>query len=191
MNMPENRIRIAPYGASYEYGKFTVTMFESRHVPLSWNASLIGVGISAPLVPPARASAYLEGGSYSVLIEHPNGSALVQGSAGYIDGALDELDVDVVFLGIGALGTKDDAYIDGYWDALVETTKPERLIPIHFEDFTWPVATTQSPMPTAADDLTRTFEILVGRTEQNPQMTLELLPYLQPVVLFPGVETTE
>jgi L-ascorbate metabolism protein UlaG (beta-lactamase superfamily) len=184
MNLPEHRIRVAPYGASYEYGKFTITMFESRHVPLSWNASVIGRGLSSPLVPPARASAYLEGGSYSILIEHPNGSALVQGSAGYIDGMLDDLDVDVLLLGIGGLGTKDDAYVDGYWDALVRATKPERLIPIHFEDFTYPNSADERPLPALTDNLERTFATLAQRSANSPQLELVLMPYLEPVVLF-------
>lgn len=184
MNMPENRIRVAPYGSSYEYGDFTITMLESRHVPLTWNASLIGSGLHEPLVPPARASAYLEGGSYSILIEHPLGSVLVQGSAGYVEGALDNLDVDVVLLGIGALGTKDDAYFDAYWNALVTATEPERLIPIHFEDFLLPVSAEQKPMSALTDDLPRTFSELRARTDADANLTLALLPYLEPVVLF-------
>jgi len=184
MGMPENRIRIAPYGARLENGDFTITMLESRHVPLAWNASLIGKGLTAPLTPPARASAYLEGGSYSLLVEHPRGSALVQGSAGYVEGALDSLDVDVVFLGIGALGTKDDAYFDAYWDAVVAATEPERLIPIHFEDFLLPLSAEEKPLSALTDDLERTFSKLSTKAASAPGIELALMPYLQPVVLF-------
>ena len=55
--------------------------------------------ITAPLVPPARATAYLEGGSYSPLIEHDGRSLLVQGSAGFVPGALRGRHAEVVFLG--------------------------------------------------------------------------------------------
>jgi L-ascorbate metabolism protein UlaG (beta-lactamase superfamily) len=183
MNLPEPRIRVADYGTVYKYGDFTITMYESRHVPLSWNASVIGRGLSAPLTPPARATKWLEGGSYSILIEHPGTSALVQGSAGYIDGALDDVDVDVLFLGLGALGTKDDAYVDGYWDALIDATSPERVVPIHFEDFFGPVSSDQKPLSALTDDLERTFSKLVTHTDALPDTEVALMPYLQPVAL--------
>ena len=138
----------------------------------------------AALVPPARAYEYLEGGSYSILIEHPSGSVLVQGSAGYIGATLAPLDVDVVFLGIGALGTKDDVYVDGYWKALVVATDAERVIPIHYEDFFLPISVNQKPIPALSDDLERTFAMLARRTNDDPNVALALMPYLQEVVLL-------
>ncbi len=188
LNLPEPRIRIADYGAVYTYGAFTVTMLESRHVPLSWNASLIGRGLSEPLTPPARASEWLEGGSYSILIEHPSGKALVQGSAGYVDGLLDGLDVDVLFLGVGALGTKDEAYVNGYFDALIGATAPDRVIPIHFEDFLLPASAHEKPIPALFDDLERTLAALAAYLDESTAMELRFMPYLAPVPVFQATE---
>ena len=48
-------------------------------------------------------------------VAHPRGSALIVGSAGYVEGALKGLRADVVFLGTGGLGTQTEEYRQAYW----------------------------------------------------------------------------
>src|SRR4029077_14472754 len=108
------------------FGAFTVTPIRSRHFP---HGRAMGE-ITAPLVPPARASAYLEGGSWSLVIRHPLGTALVQGSAGWGDGALAGQSADVAFLGIAGLGTKDDAYRESYFREVVDAVGATVVVPI-------------------------------------------------------------
>lgn len=162
-NLPETQFRLAAPGEVQAFGAFRVTLFESRHFP---HGMAMGE-ITAPLVPPARADAYKEGGSYSVLIEHPLGSLLVQGSAGWRDGALAGRHADVVLLGIGGLGGGDDAYRETYWREVVGALGPRCVIPIHYDDFTLPLADPPAAMPALLDDVPRSMDFLIeqGRAQ--------------------------
>jgi L-ascorbate metabolism protein UlaG (beta-lactamase superfamily) len=101
--LPEARIRVVRGGERFTWGRFEVTLLGARHVP---GAPAMGE-IDAPLTPPVRATAYREGGSFSVLVRHGERTLLVQGSAGFEPGALAGRKADVVFLGVGLLGKKE------------------------------------------------------------------------------------
>lgn len=178
--LPEQQIRIVEPGAPMRFGAFTVTMVPSRHFP---HGMAMGE-IEAPLVPPARATDYREGGSYSVLIEHPLGSLLIQGSAGWvIDGALRGRHADIVLLGIGALGSKDSPYRETYYREIVDAVGPRCVIPIHYDDFTLPLDQPLQPMPNLLDDVDGSLRFLVDQTKQR-QVGFGLLSEWKPVPLL-------
>ncbi len=91
--------------------------------------------IDEPLSPPASGWAYRQGTPFSVLIEHPAGSALIHASPGFKEGALAALDVDTVYLGVGGLTSQTDAYQDTLWREVVGAARPEGLYLIHWDDF--------------------------------------------------------
>ncbi|HXC49765.1 MAG TPA: MBL fold metallo-hydrolase [Candidatus Limnocylindrales bacterium] len=131
-DFPESRIHVVRGTETLSFGDLTVTVVPSRHFPHGQ-----GMGeITRPLATPARVTEYLEGGSFSIFVERAGRTALVQSSAGYVEGALAGRKADVVFLGIGLLGTKDDAYRDAYWRETVAAVGAKRVIPIHWDDFT-------------------------------------------------------
>jgi len=138
------------------------------------------------VVPPAAALEYLEGGSFSVSIEHAEaGSLLVQGSAGWREGALLGRSYDVVLLGVGGLGSRDEAYRETYYEQIVESVGPELVIPIHWDDFTRPLTQPLRPMPRIQDDLDVTMAFLAERAAREQGHELALLPPLRPVKLLP------
>jgi len=124
------------------FGNFKITLFETEHFenPSKLLKKLIKLNpeITAPLTPPAPVASYGTGLVYSVLIEHTEGTALVHASAGYKEGALAalDLDVDTVFLGIGGLASKNKQYQDDYWREVVTATKAEGVYPIHWDSLT-------------------------------------------------------
>jgi L-ascorbate metabolism protein UlaG (beta-lactamase superfamily) len=128
--------------------------------------------ITAPLVPPARATDYREGGTWSLLVRHPSGTLLIHGSAGWVDGMLAERRADVVLLGIGGLGTKDEAYRDAYWREVVGATSPRLLVPIHWDDFTIPLGRPLQPMPTLLDDFDASMRFLMTRAAATPDLSI-------------------
>ncbi len=142
-DLPEEQIVVPREGEALSFGKFTLTMIKSKHFafPGGYTSSQAAVGatINAPLRPPVPWQDYREGGSYSILIEHPSGSLLLQGSAGYVPGGLDHVDVDVLFLGIGGLGSQTAQYQDEYWEHVVEATSPELVVPVHWDSLTHPL----------------------------------------------------
>ncbi|MGH7805527.1 MAG: MBL fold metallo-hydrolase, partial [Candidatus Binatia bacterium] len=73
--LAEEQIHVVRDGETLSFGRFRVTMILSRHFP---HGMAMGE-IRAPLRPPARATDYLDGGAYSIFIEHDGRPMLVQG----------------------------------------------------------------------------------------------------------------
>ena len=137
--VPEDQIVIAESGIDYHFGEFTVRIVDSSHAPLGWGASVPYAGtIDAPLEMPAPVSAWREGKSYSIVIMHPQGTTVIQGSAGFRPGALDNVVADVVMLGVFGLENFGRDYTEQFWLSLVTSTGAKRVIPIHFDDYTRP-----------------------------------------------------
>ncbi len=157
----EDRIKVAQSGAPMQFGKFTVTLIRSRHVSHGKPSGEIREPVKLPL----RASDYLEGGSYSVLIEHEGKSMLVQGSAGYVEGALRGRHAGVVFLGTGLLGAQDEAYRQAYWKEVVQAVGARRVIPIHWDDFTKPMTQPLVSLPALLDN----FDVSMAFLQQRGQ----------------------
>ena len=101
------------------FGKFDVELIRSAHAPLVNGAPPIPGSIDAPLKPPARIGDWKEGGSFTIVVDHPAGTALTQGSAGYVEGALADTDADVVYLGIGGLGSLGKDHAAAYFNEIV------------------------------------------------------------------------
>jgi L-ascorbate metabolism protein UlaG (beta-lactamase superfamily) len=179
VGFPEERIRVLEPGAPMRFGSFSVTAIPSKHFP---HGMAMGE-IRAPLVPPARATEYREGGSFSLLIAHESGALLVHGSAGWQDGALAGRHADVVLLGIGGLGTRDEAYREDYWRAVVDAVAPRCVIPIHWDDFTLPLGAPLEPAPRLLDDVPASMAFLIRKTAGGAP-GLGLLPAWKPVTLL-------
>ena len=129
-SLPEVQVKQAHIGVPYTYGQFTITFYPSKHAPLiTYNANDLPTG--KPFALPAPFNAYKEGQSYTIHIDHPQGSALVQGSAGFIPGTLHDLEVDSVFLGVGGLITLTHEYTSTYVDELVHAVNPKQVYIIH------------------------------------------------------------
>lgn len=161
--LPEDRLRVVRGGESLRFGEFVVTMLPSRHFP---HGQAMGE-IDQPLVPPARVAEWREGGSFAVLIERGPKTLLVNGSAGWQDGALAGRRADVVYLGVGLLGSKDEAYRDGYWNDVVAATGARRVVPIHWDDFTRGLDEPLVALPFLLDDLDASMEFVTARSTRD------------------------
>lgn len=179
--LSEDRIVVVEPEVPLRFGRFWVTFIPSKHVALPGGG--LGDTLDAPLVPPVAASAYPEGGAWSILIEHPEGTALVQGSAGFVTGALDNYRADVVFLGVGLLDAQGAEYTERYLREVVDAVDARRVVPIHFEDLTRPA---RPPVAFGGllDDLEATFERLRSRAEADPELSVGWLPVGVPVAVF-------
>jgi L-ascorbate metabolism protein UlaG (beta-lactamase superfamily) len=182
--LPEEQIVVVEPEVPLRFGKFWVTFIPSRHVRLPGGADL-GDALDAPLVPPVPATAYPQGVAWSILVEHPAGSALVQGSAGFVTGALDRYRADVVFLGVGALDAQGREYTERYIREVVDAVGARRVVPIHFEDLTQP-ARPPVAMGPLFDDVEATFGRLRARAEADPEFSVGWMPVGVPVAVFAG-----
>lgn len=183
--VPADQVVVAERAQSYEFGEFRVRLLPSRHAPIGWRggAPLPGT-IDAPLSLPQPITAWREGGSYSIIIEHPQGTTLVQGSAGFISGALNDVSADVVMLSIGGLTTLDADYAEQYWQETVTTTGASKVYPIHFDDFVEPFGKI-SPSPKFLGNLDKAAQWLNGFRDKWDQDAQLFLPrFGEPIALY-------
>ena len=180
--LAEDSIRVVKDGDHLTFGRFAVTVLKTNHFP---HGMAMGE-ITAPLVPPVRATDYLEGGSYSLLIEHDERTLLVQGSAGFLEGKLRDKRAEVVFLGVLGLGSRDDAYREGYWREVVEAVGAKRVIPIHWDDFTLSLDRPLEAAPSIMDDMSLTMRFLSERAKAS-NVDLRFAPEWQRVDPFAGL----
>ncbi|KZS70913.1 MBL fold metallo-hydrolase [Mycobacterium kansasii] len=156
--LAEDRLVVAVPGQPIELGAYDVTLVESHHCPPDRFPGVIG----APVVPPVRASAYRCGEAWSTLVRHrPSGRRLlIQGSAGFVKGALDGYRAEVVYLGVGQLGLQPRFYLVDYWTEVVRAVGARRVILVHWDDFFRPLSKPLRAIPYAADDLDVSMRIL-------------------------------
>lgn len=190
--LPESQIQVVADRAPFQLGQFVITPIESRHFefpdPQMRERALDNPLITAPLVPPVSAFDYRLGKAYVLHVSHPKGSWLIVGSAGYVEGALQGLETDTVFLGVGGLGSQTDAYRESFWRETVGRVAPRRVIPIHYDSLTAPAeGPFRGPLNAEAflaGGIENTLSFLRQKQMDNPGLRLNTLPRFDEVVLF-------
>lgn len=148
-------------GAEFGLGPWGITLIESEHCPPDRYPGTI----TAPVRPPARVRSYRCGEAWSILLAHDSGArALIQGSAGFVPGALVGQSARVAYLGVGQLGLMSERYIRDYWEQTVTTVGAEQVVLIHWDDFFRPLPLEPDDpplraLPRAGDDLDVTMRI--------------------------------
>lgn len=137
--VPEDQITVIEGNTSFAFGNFKVTLRPIGHAPIGWRGSVpIDGVIEEPLTMPQPVTAWHMGGAYTIIIEHPQGTALVQSSAAYKKYELQDIAADAVFLGVSQLDSLGRDYAELYWQHTVTATGSHSVYPIHFDDFTKP-----------------------------------------------------
>ena len=184
--VPEDQITPITENQAYEFGRFTVTLLRSRHAPIGWRGTVpLDGSIDTPLTPPQPVKAWREGGSYTIIIAHPDGTTIVQGSAGFSEDGLRGINADVVMLGVGGLESLGRDYAEDFWQALVTTTGARSVYPIHFDDFTRPFGVTEA-QPRFLSDFSTTADWLEAFRDRWDTGTQLFLPeFGKPIELYP------
>ena len=156
--LPADRLVVAVPGESIRLGAYDVTLIESHHCPPD---RFPGV-IDAPLTPPVKVSAYRCGEAWSTLVHHrpSDRRLLIQGSAGFVEGALAGHRADAVYLSVGQLGLQPRSYLVDYWTETVRAVGARRVILIHWDDFFRPLTKPLRALPYVSDDLDVSVGIL-------------------------------
>lgn len=156
--LADDRLVMAVSGEAQRLGAYDVTLIEGAHCPPD---RFPGV-ITAPVVPPVKASGYKCGEAWSTLVRHrpSDRTLLIVGSAGFVPGALGGRRAEVVYLGIGQLGVQPERYLVDYWAETVRTVGARRVVLIHWDDFFRPLHQPLRALPYAADDLDVSIRVL-------------------------------
>lgn len=158
----ESMTRIAD-GGEHTIGAFTVRVLAGVHSP----GNRFPGTIDQPLVPPVRASRYRDGGCFSFFITHPGGSLLIHPSANFVPGRFDGLDADVLYLAVGALGVQPQQFQSDYWRHVVEATRPDLIVPIHWDDFFVSLDRRLRPLPAVFDRFAVTKAFLDRKSAES------------------------
>ena len=183
--VPNDQIILVTNGDTLEFGKFSVTFITSRHVPNGiGDGHLVAGFMSEPLNQPADIAEWREGGSWSLLISHPLGTTLVQGSAGFIEDALAETRADVVMMSVAGLTSQGRKYTSDYWKQIVEHTGATRVFVIHHEDFTQPFGQIKL-YPTSVDNVVASVQWL-STLARASEKSIEILrpAFGEPTLLY-------
>jgi len=149
---------VATPGQPVTAGAFELTLVEGHHCP----PDRFPGEITAPVRPPARASAYRCGEAWSTIVTHrPTGrTLLIVGSAGYLPDALAGRQAEVAYLGVGQLGLQPERYLRQYWTETVRTVGARRVVLVHWDDFLRPLDKPLRALPFVADDLDASMRVL-------------------------------
>jgi L-ascorbate metabolism protein UlaG (beta-lactamase superfamily) len=172
--LPEAQLKRVTAGEVLPFEPFRITFLESRHAGATGGKPT--GEITSPLKPPAHYLDYRLGGTYSILIEHPRGTLLHHGSAGFIPGALRNRHADVAFLGVALIDE-----LEPYLKETLDAVGASRVIPTHWDDFTRSLDRPPSPFPVVVH-LDRFF---ADMALLRPDVQVQTLPLAQPVDLFP------
>ncbi len=169
--LPEDRLVVAAPGEPIRLSSYDVTLIESKHSPPD---RFPGV-ITAPVIPPVKASAYRCGEAWSTLVHHrpSDRRLLIQGSAGFVDGALAGHRADVVYLGVGQLGRQPRKYLVDYWAQTVRAVGARTVVLIHWDDFFRPLSKPLRALPYLADDLDFSMRVL-GELADHDDIALRM-----------------
>lgn len=182
-DVPVDQYQTLANGEVRLFGDFTITLIRSAHVPApgaerGWFAGVI----DQPLRQPARTASWRSGAANSVLIEHPEGSALVQGSAGYIEGQFSNVDADVILLSVAGLAAMGEDYTRRYWEETVTASGAGRALMLHWDDFARPFGEIYL-LPEVADNVIETARWIDAVANENA-VVVERPPFGIPLTLY-------
>ena len=133
--IPEEKTVVFDHGSEYSIGKYKIRILKSLHSKPTILNNDLGQPIEKPLVQPASLRDYKEGGSYDFYIEHGDKKILIRPSFNYIEGQLNDIQADVLFLGVAGLAKADEATEKRFFAETVEKTKAGLVIPVHWDNF--------------------------------------------------------
>jgi len=114
--LKDGEMQLFEPGKEVAIGRFTVRVLKSQHSPpIAGINDDLGEVIDKPLKQPASFRDYKEGGSFDILIRHGEHSMLVKPSDNFVEGALDKVRADVLFLGTASMGTHKKEYQDAVY----------------------------------------------------------------------------
>ena len=156
----KERIHEYRYHETETVGDFSITVIPSKHSDPTPISNDLGQTIDKPLRQPARTKAYKEGGSVDFIVRHGGRTILIRPSCNYIEGQLDDLQAEVMFLGIGAMAKMSPEKVDTFYKETLDKVQPKKVIPLHWDDFFTPLDQPIKGMPRIADNTPANFDSL-------------------------------
>ena len=160
-------VEVFRHGSCFAVGDYRIRVLKSLHSKPTVLNNDLGQPIPAPLAQPARLRAYKEGGSYDFLVEHGEKKILIRPSFNYIEGQLDGVCADVLFLGVAGLAKAERSTEKTFFSETVEKTGAKLVIPIHWDNFFAPLESPNKSMPALLERTELVFHKLAKYCESR------------------------
>ena len=128
-------IAVFKHGDSFDIGDYQIRILKSIHSKPTVLNNDLGEPIKEPLIQPARLRDYKEGGSFDFYIKYKEKKLLIRPSFNYIEGQLDGIQADVLFLGVTGLAKADRDMEKAFFAETVAKTGAKLVIPVHWDNF--------------------------------------------------------
>lgn len=178
----EEQLSLFHPNETVQLGKFRITIIGSRHSPGKPLKEGV-MTIDEPLQQPAKMIDYAEGGAFDFLIEHEGKRIYVKPSPNYLEGALDSLRADVLFIGIATITKQTVEWQNAYYEQTVGKLKPTIVVPIHWDDFFHPISGDLVMLPKFASDNEKDFDFFISRTKAD-RIDFKILQGTKSILLF-------
>ena len=163
----EQQLKLAEPFQSINFGNYTITPIPSQHTPATAVNNDLGEEIKTPLQQPARFYEFKEGGSFDYLIEHKGSKILVKASTGAIPKQYEDLNVDLLFLGIAQLAKQTPEFQKQYLSETIGQLNPKEIIPIHWDNFFKPLSKPLELLPRIADRTPESLKLVIDYAAQD------------------------
>ena len=175
-NVPEQKIHLFDINREEIIGNYRIKIIPSIHSKAHWYNDDLEQIIDEPVIQPASKAKYKEGGSYDFLIENQERKYLIRPSFNYIEGQLDDIKADVLFLGIAGLSKADEATENKFFEETVEKVRPELVVPVHWDNFMSSLEKPIKGMPKFAEDTAKSMFKLAEYCGENGISCIVQLP---------------
>ena len=174
--IPEEQLVQFQANREYQVGGYTIRVIPSLHSKPTILNNDLGQTIDEPLKQPAKLRDYKEGGSYDFLVEAEGKTYLIRPSFNYIEGQLDGIKADVLFLGIAGIAKADEKMKKKFFEETVEKVRPGLVIPLHWDNFFSPLNKPIIGMPRVVEKTEEVFFELVQYCEAHNVACLVQMP---------------
>ncbi len=152
-----SHIEVFEEGNCYTVGDYKITVMKALHSKPTIINDNLGEEITEPLYQPTILQSYKEGGSYDFYVEHGDKKILIHPSCNYIEGKLEGIEADTVFLGVAGITKMDDVETKAFFKETVETINAKLVIPVHWDNFFSPLEKPIENMPEYVERLDIVF----------------------------------
>lgn len=139
-------------------GDFSITVIPSLHSDPTILSNDLGETIDKPVRQPVSTKALKEGGSFDFILRYGDRTILIRPSCNYIEGQLDGIEAEVLFLGIGTMAKWPEDKIETFYNETIDKVKPRKVIPLHWDDFFSSLDKPVKNMPRIADNTLTNFD---------------------------------
>lgn len=160
----------------YNIGAYEITVIPSLHSKAHWYNNDLGKVIDHPLIQPAGKKDYKEGGSYDFLVKNGGKTYLIRPSFNYIEGQLDGIQEDYLFLGIAGISKADAETKKMFFKETIGKGTPKMVIPIHWDNFFRPLFAPSYQTPKFLEDTNAALYELASYCGEHDVPCTVLLP---------------